>query len=212
MNCCAGCQQGIGCDGLGALPTAQVAALNDYVVAGSVIEWGGKIYWPDSDDLIGWHSDGEARVKNALWAHGGFSMVDAGNIGSSWSPYISIVVTTRVDFQHLGDVLTTIEGAIWQAGYRPDSQNFWVKSVPPAAQGRANTAQPNAGAGSNPPSGSPSISLPNLPDIFGGSTGSSNSGNPIDRLASWLGIGQTEAALIGGLAVLAGIVVVKKLL
>lgn len=205
MSCGCGCND---CSGLGALPTAQVAALNDYVVAGSVIEWGGKIYWPDSDELIGWHSDGEGRVKNALWAHGGFSMVNAGNIGSAWSPYISIVVTTRVDFAHLGDVLTTIEGAIWQAGYRPDSQNFWVKSVPASAANRSDVAQPNAGAGT-PSNQSGSW---NLPDIFSGSTGQSSGGNPIDRLASWLGIGQTEALLVGVAGTLAGIVILKRLL
>lgn len=207
MSCGCGCN----CSGLGALPTAQVAALNDYVVAGSVIEWGGKIYWPDSDELIGWHSDGEGRVKNALWAHGGFSMVNAGNIDSAWSPYISIAVTTRVDFAHLDDVLTTIEGAIWQAGYRPDSQNFWVKSVPASAVNRSGVAQPNAGAGNPPPNAPNAFDLcktfpvlcpdPNAPDK-----------NAIDKLAEWLGIGQTEALLVGVAGTLAGIVILKRLL
>ena len=206
MSCCNGCQQGMGCDGLGELPLAQIDALENYVVAGSVIEWGGKVYWPESEDSIGWHSDGEARIKNALWSHGGFSMVNAGNIGSRWNPYISIVVTTKVDFAKLGDVLVTIEGAVYQAGYKPDSQNFWVKSVPLVAQNRTGVAQPNAGAGQPK---SPGWQLPN---IFGGSTDPSNNGNPIDSLASWLGVGQTEAALIGAGAALAGILIIKKLL
>lgn len=200
--------------GLGKIPFEQVAALEDYVVAGSVVAWGGKIYWPGTTDLIGWHDDGEARIKNALASHGGFSSIDAGNIGSAWHPYISIVVTTNVDFAHLGNILTTIEGAIWAAGYQADSQNFWVNSIPQSAVGKPSVAQPNAGAGTPQPSGggsSPSW-LPDLSSIFGSSSSTVTSPNFLDRFASMLGIGQTEAAVIGGLAVVAGILIVKKAL
>lgn len=209
MSCCDGCQQGRGCDGLGELP-----AVNSYVVAGSVIAWGGFVSDSVGNNL--WDDRIEGLVKNALWQTGGFSWVDAGRIGGFLNHYVSIKVTPRVDFAKLEDVLRTIEGAIYQAGFRPVTENFWVESVPASAASNPDAAQPGTGGGRNTPgsnqSGFPSISLPNLPNIFGGSTGSSNSGNPIDRLAGWLGIGQTEAALIGGLAVLAGIVVVKKLL
>lgn len=154
MSCCSSCQQGFDCAGLagwpfsaglaglGAIPAAQASALDKYVLAGSVIEWGGKILWPDDDSSISWHEDAQKRIKDALWNHGGFSMVDAGNIGGFRVPYISIVVTTRTDFGKLADVLGTIEGAIYQAGYRPSTENFWVKSTPAQAQGRADVAQP----------------------------------------------------------------------
>ena len=209
MSCCSSCNEGLPCAGLGELP-----AVSSYVVAGSVIAWGG--YVRDSVGNSLWDDRIEGLIKNALWQTGGFSWVDAGRIGGFLNHYISIKVQPRVDFAKLEDVLRTIEGAIYQAGFRPVTENFWVESVPASAANRDDIATPGSGGGRNTGqssgSGFPSISLPNLPNIFGGSTGSSNSGNPIDRLASWLGIGQTEAALIGGLAVLAGIVVVKKLL
>lgn len=210
MSCCAGCQQGTGCDGLG-----NVSIVGGRVVPGTVIDWKGHILWPDEDSSIRWQSDAEARIKNILWAHGGFSQVDAGQISTSifyqWFPEISVRVTTQVEFAYLGDVFNTIEGAIWQAGYRPRVIDFRVISVPPGTPQTPQVSQPGRAGGAVPQADN-SWSLPNLPDIFGGSTGSSNSGNPIDRLAGWLGIGQTEAALFGAVAVVAGIVIVKKLL
>lgn len=209
MSCCSGCQQGIGCNGLGDLPP-----VSSYVVAGSVIAWGG--YVRDSVGNSLWDDRIEGLVKNALWQTGGFSWVDAGRIGGFLNHYISIKVTPRVDFAKLEDVLRTIEGAIYQAGFRPETENFWVESVPASAANRGDIATPGTGGGRNTGQtsggGFPSISLPNLPNIFGGSTGSSNNANPIDRLANWLGIGATEAAVFGAVAVVAGIVIVKKLL
>ena len=209
MSCCEGCQQGRGCDGLGELP-----AVSSYVVAGSVIAWGGFVSDSVGNNL--WDDRIEGLVKNALWQTGGFSWVDAGRIGGFLNHYVSIKVTPRVDFAKLEDVLRTIEGAIYQTGFRPITENFWVESVPASAASNPDAAQPGTGGGRNTPgsnqSGFPSISLPNLPNIFGGSTSPSNSGNPIDRLANWLGIGQTEAALFGAVAVVAGIVIIKKLL
>jgi len=206
MSCGCGCND---CAGLGELP-----AVSSYVVAGSVIAWGGYVR-----DTIGgsrWSDIVEGKVKQSLWNSGGFSWVDAGQIGGLLNQYVSIKVTTRVDFAKLEDVLRTIEGAVYQSGFRPETENFWVESVPASAASNLDAAQPGTGGGRNTPgsnqSGFPSISLPNLPNIFGGSTSPSNNGNPIDRLASWLGIGQTEAAVFGAVAVVAGIVIVKKLL
>lgn len=211
MSCCAGCQQGIGCEGLGELPP-----VSSYVVAGSVIAWGG--YVRDSVGNSLWDDRTEGLVKNALWQTGGFSWVDAGRISGFLNHYISIKVQPRVDFAKLEDVLRTIEGAIYQAGFRPETENFWVESVPASAASSPDVAQPGTGGGRNTPgsqptsSGFPSISLPNLPDIFGSSTSPNSSSNPIDRLADFLGIGATQAAIIGAVAVVAGILIVKKAL
>lgn len=199
------------CAGLGELPP-----VSSYVVAGTVIAWGG--YVRDSAGNSLWDDRIEGLVKNALWQTGGFSWVDAGRIGGFLNHYISIKVTAKVDFGKLEDVLRIIEGAIYQAGFRPETENFWVESVPASARNRDDIATPGTGGGRNTPgsqrsdSGFPSIKLPNLPNIFGGSTSSTNNGNPIDSLASWLGVGQTEAALIGAGAALAGILIIKKLL
>lgn len=206
--CGCGCNN---CDGLNDLPP-----VSSYVVAGSVIAWGGHIRDSVGNSL--WDDRIEGLVKNALWQTGGFSWVDAGRIGGFLNHYVSIKVTTKVDFAKLDDVFRVIEGAIYQVGFTPEAQNFWVESVPASAANRDDIATPGTGGGQNTPGGQttgggwPTISLPNLPDIFGGSTGPSNNGNPIDRLASFLGIGQTQAAVIGAVGVVLAIVAVKKLL
>lgn len=212
MSCCYDCQQGMGCNGLG-----DVSIVGGRVVAGTVIDWKGHILWPDADKSISWHSDAEARIKNILWAHGGFSQVDAGQVSTSkfyqWMPEISVRVTTRVEFAYLGDVFNTIEGAIWQAGYRPQVTDFRVLSVPAETPQTPQISQPGrAGGAVQRPARSGGWEWPSLPDIFGGSNSPSNDGNPIDRLASWLGVKPTEAALIGAGVALAGILIVKRLL
>lgn len=206
MSCGCGCND---CGGLG-----EPWAVSDYVVAGSVIAWGGHVRDSVGNSL--WDDRIEGLVKNALWQTGGFSWVDAGRIGGFLNHYISIKVTPKVDFAHLGDVLSVIEGAIYQAGFRPETQNFWIESVPQSAANRTDIATPGTGGGTNPGpqtggSNWPSISLPNLPDIFGGS-GNGGAANPIDRLASWLGVTPTHAAIIGALGAVGLILVVKKAL
>lgn len=207
MSCCAGCQQGIGCGGLG--------NTDPYVQMGSVVSWTGRILkrpnggWTDAVDVRDPYV--QPRLEQALMA-AGFLGVD---IDSRWfldrENYIAVV--TGYDYGALNHVAQVIEGAIYSLGYYPVRGRYELVVAPSKSSQIVQPGQQEGGAAlPDKPLSLPSISLPNLPDIFGGSTGSSNSGNPIDRLASWLGIGQTEAALIGGLAVLAGIVVVKKLL
>jgi len=204
MSCNCGCNN---CGGLGELPP-----VSSYVVAGTVIAWGG--YVRDSVGNSLWDDRIEGAIKNALWQTGGFSWVDAGRISGFLNHYISIKVTAKVDFAKLDDVFRIIEGAIYQAGFRPETQAFWVESVPQSAVGRDDIATPGTGGSINQPNApvASGWSLPSLPNIFGSSTSPSNSGNPIDRLASWLGIGATEAAVIGAVGVVALIVVVKKAL
>lgn len=210
MSCCANCAENKPCSGLG-----EPWAISDYVVAGSVIAWGG--YVRDAAGASRWSEVVEQRVKDALWNSGGFSWVDAGQISGFLNQYISIKVTTKVDFAHLGDVMSVIEGAIYQAGFRPEAQNFWVESVPASAANRTDIATPGTGGGMNTPggqnanSGWPTISLPSLPDIFGGS-GTGTVTNPIDRLASWLGVTPTQAAVVGAMAAIGGILLIKRVL
>lgn len=215
MSCCSSCQtNGTSCQGqgMGWLGLGNVSIVGGRVVPGSVIEWKGQILWQDVDERISWHSDAEGRIKNILWAHGGFARVDAGAMPG----YISIVVRTNVEFAYLADVYSTIEGAVWQAGYRPQMSEFRVVSVPAGTPQSPQITQPGkAGGGVQQPDSSwsfPSISLPNLPDIFGGSNRQSNDGNPIDSLASWLGVGQTQAALIGAGIGIGAIFLLKRLL
>lgn len=211
MSCCDNCNQGLGCcDGLGQLP-----AVSSYTVAGSVIAWGGHILLPGSDTAAGWGDDVEGGIKNALWSHGGFSMVNAGRESGFFNPYISIKVTTRVDFAHLVDILRTIEGAVYQAGFRPETQAFWIESVPQSAVGNQTVAQPGIGGsvnqGTSSGSGIEWPSLPNLSDIFGGSSGSDNR-NLLDRLAETFNVTQTQAAVIGAGLAIGGIFLLKRIL
>lgn len=202
--CCCDQQKGLG----------EPWATSDYVVAGSTIAWGGHILLAGSDTAAGWGDDVEGAIKNALWNHGGFSMVNAGRESGLWNPYISIKVTTRVDFAHLGDILRTIEGAIYQAGFRPETQSFWIESVPATAAGNQAVAQPGTGGTiNNPPVNTGGgINWPSLPDIFGGGSTGATDSNPLDWIASRLGVGQTEAALIGAGLAVGAIVLLKRLL
>ena len=220
MSCCSGCQHGLGCDGLGAIPAIEASTLNKYVVAGSVIEWGGYLSGTPGtiDKNSHWNDRQEGVIKDFLWQSGGFSMVDAGKVSGVYNEYISIRVTTRVDFSKLADVLGLIEHAIYATGLTPGAQHFWVVSVPAGADNNPNAVTPNAGAvDPSQPSGSFDLcKYLNLPYVCyspepGTSSGQSDS-NPIDKLASWLGIGATEAAVIGAVAVVAGILIVKKAL
>lgn len=212
MSCCSNCQQGMGCcNGMGELPP-----VSSYVVAGSVIAWGG--YVRDSVNNSLWDDRIEGLIKTNLWNTNDFSWVDAGKISGFLNHYISIKVVPKVDFAKLADVFSVIEGAIYQAGFRPETQSFWVESVPASAANRTDIATPgtggSTGSNSRPSSNSgwPTISLPNLPDIFGGSSSPSNNGNPIDTLANWLGVGPTEAAVIGAGLAIGGVILLKRLL
>lgn len=192
-------------------------AISDYVVAGSKIAWGGHVLLPNSNTPSGWGDDVEGPVKQALWNHGGFSWVDAGKESGFVNPYISIKVTTRIDFAHLGDIFNTIQGAIYQAGYRPEAQAFWIESVPSSAQNNPNVAQAgtggttNASAQSNGGFNLPSLSLPSLSDIFGDSNGG-YSETPIDTLARWFNVTPTKAAFIGAGLAVGGVILIKRIL
>lgn len=217
MSCCSGCQQGRGCDGLG-----NVSIVGGRVVPGTVISWGGQIVWPGTNESIGWHSDAEAKIKNNLWAHGGFSQVDAGQIAGFWNPYISIRVKTKVEFAYLGDVYNTIEGAIWNAGFAPKVENFQVDRVPSGTPNTPQITQPGRAGGvyKSPEElakESQSVFDPcryiNIPYLCSDpDPGAPSDKNFLDELADWLGVGQTEAALIGVGLGIGAVVLVKRLL
>lgn len=218
MSCGCGCND---CGGLGA-PTVP-----DYVVAGSVIAWGG--YVRDAAGTSRWSDVVEGKVKTALWNSGGFSWVDAGQISGFLNQYVSIKVTTKVDFAHFRDVLSVIEGAIYQAGMRPETQSFWIESIPASAANRTDIATPGTGGSTNPGAttttpinadGTPKTSSGfdpckylNVPYLcYSPEPGAPGDSSFLDDLAGWLNIKPTEAAIIGAVGVVVAIVVVKKLL
>lgn len=194
------------CDqsGLGALMSGvDQANLNNYVVSGSVIEWGGYLE-KTSDSLTGSEvtyfiegDEAQALIKPGLYEHGGFSWVDAGQLSGVVRPYISIVVTTNVDFARLRDVLSVIEGAAWQAGLRPELVNFGVRSVPANLPTQATST------------GAP-VAYPDQqnrgeqPGASGGEWGI------FDDLANLFGVDR-KAMLIGAGGALLGVILISKL-
>lgn len=237
MSCCNECEQSGGnCNqGLG-----DVSIVGGRVMPGSVIAWGGKVVQQFDGAAVGWSPELEEAIKNNLWYHGGFSRVDAGNMGSFWSPYISIVVTTQVEFAYLGDVFNTIEGAVWQAGYRPEVIDFNVKSVPSGTSTSPQITQPGraggvyippgstAGDGSNPASVSTDcppgyynasylawmgvLDCRKLPDTA--PTPDECDWNTMswdDYIACQLGIKTKEAVIVGAVGALVGVIAISKL-
>jgi len=218
MSCCNECEQSGGnCNqGLGLLGQQGTVTTGDYVLAGSKIAWGGHIVQQQDNAAVGWTQELEGRIKNALWAHGGFSNVNAGQLGGWLNPYISIRVTTGVDFAHLSDVFDTIEGAIWQSGYAPESTDFVVEYSP---------AQPNqsgiatAGTGGTVNASNSSGGGSWWPFGGGGSGGSISSPSECDwasmswgnYLACQLGIKPTEAVIVGAVGALVGVIAISKL-
>jgi len=188
--------------------------IGDYVLAGSVIAWGGHIVQQQDGASVGWSQDLEGRIKNALWNHGGFSNVNAGQIGGWLNPYISIRVTTRSDFAHLSDVFDTIQGAIWQSGYAPQSTDFVVE-YSPAQSNQPGIATAGTGGTVNTPS--PSSGGSWWP--FGGSSNQQSAPSECDwasmswgnYLACQLGIKPTEAVIVGAIGALAGVILISKI-
>lgn len=211
MSCCQNCQAGHQCNGLG-----EPYSIGSYVLSGSVIAWGGYLR-----DLVGatrWSSSIEGQLKSALIATGGFSRVDAANIAGHLNLYVAIKVVAQTDFAKLEDVLRIIEGAIYQIGFRPETQNFWVESVPAAAANNPAIAQPGTGGGMNTgpvtATGNNQIDLDailansqifpdfldwNFCDTFPILCASPQADNlsPIDKVANFFGVGTTGAILIG---------------
>lgn len=202
MNCCCGLGQ----------PT-----ISDYTVAGTVVAWGGHIR--DVVNSGRWDERIEGAVKTILWNTGGFSWVDAGQISGFLNPYVSIKVTLKNDFAHLGDVFDVIQGAIWQAGFKPESKAFGIESIPQSAETRAarnEIAKPGI-ADSNPQSdwqwpdvSWPDVSWPDVPDVFGAP--SPNNENFSDKLARWFGVTPSHALLIGAGAAVVGVIAIKRIL
>lgn len=219
MSCCNKCEQSGGnCNqGLGLLGQQGTATTGDYVLAGSRIAWGGHIVQQQDGAAVGWTQNLEASIKNALWAHGGFSEVNAGQIGGWLNPYISIRVTTRSDFAHLADVFATIEGAIWQSGYAPESTDFVVE-YSPASPGQSGVATAGTGGTINTPS---PVSGGGSWWPFGGGGSSNSNSSPSEcdwanmswgnYLACQLGIKPTEAVIVGAIGALAGVILISKL-
>lgn len=199
-------------------------AIGDYAVAGSKIAWGGYIA-----DAVGnkiFDEKVERAVKQKLWESGGFSWVDAGKIAGFLNHYVSIKVTLANDFSHLNDVLNLINGSIFQAGFTPENQAFWVESIPPEAMNRQDIATPGTGGSTNPGAQtSPgilddiqawwdSLKFPSFPNVLPDSSSlpPGTKENLLDKLARWLGVTPSQAMIVGAVGSVVAVVAIKRVL
>jgi len=214
MACCNECEQsGLGCcnQGLGQVGTVTTGS---YVVAGSIIEWGGYLRASDVGAIYPFTEYWQDMIEGCLYQTGGFSSVQVSKVAGWVNDYVGIRVEVANDFGRLEDVFNLIVGQLsYCVGIYPDSRAFWVLSTPPSVQGNNQYAQPGAGGSSN--SGSQENSSPWWP--FGGS---SNSGNGsecdwlkqswADYLACQLGIKPSQAAFAGIVIGLVGVIAIGK--
>ena len=214
--------------------------MSDYVKAGTVIQWVGRLYFADGQNAapVNYGSaDAIARDLNAtLYTGGWFSDVQVAASGLVNIDFV-VNVTAGTDFAHLSDVVSIIEGAMWNTSYydwphlAPQQGIVNVLSVPAGASSASvsQTPSPTGGGGARPvvtPTNTPGSKCPYPESLicscgqewswlhFGcqpiGAQGSS--GNVFDGLAKSLGVTPTQAALVGVLGALAIVVAVKRVL
>ena len=182
---------------------------SDYVVAGTVIQWGGN---PVTMGNASPRDEHVQEAINAMAASGRFSRVEASSTGFL-NPYWSLTLVSSIDRAHLEDVLRDIEGYFYQVGIVANTKAFWIASVPASAANNPNVAQTGTGGSVNPgpqTSSGGSLSLPSLPSIFGSGAANNSSSNPIDTLAQWLGVTPTQAAIVGAGAALLAVIAIGK--
>lgn len=198
---------------------------NLYVLAGTVIDWGGNIRL----DFV------NAAVLPILRATGRYRNLSATWYAGTINPYVVIRVTSAIDRAQLADVLADIEGAIYQAGEMPQSVAMRVVSAPDsqgiaASAGNGGNVQGDVTATSTywptvlsggvvpPTQASNSYFCGNGQTWSWSSLGcvpassSEASENLLDYLARVLGVTPTQAALIGAAGALLVVVAVKKVL
>lgn len=205
-------------------------SVSDYVLAGTVIQWGGN-----PTNAIG-GTPSYVQMDAAITILKGlsrFSNVSASTQGII-NPYVSITLTSAMDRAHLADVLADIEGSFYQANLNPGTQAFWVSSVPAAASGNDGYVQPGTGGSVNPgattsTSGGnvPGQVNPNAPPCPNPSLfcdcgyelslfdlGCVPVGDPstaLDKLAKSLSITPTQAAIVGALGALLAVIAIGKI-
>ena len=196
--------------------------IGSYTPAGTVIEWGGNPYFVPGGAALSL-SDMQT-VANSLLATGLYQSVSAKKLAGVFSPYYTLRLVTSIDRGALVDVFSDLEDAFRIMGAEHATQQFYAASVPQSAV--PGTVTPNAGT---PPSGgSPSYSPAPQGSSLVCSNGfewswsklgcvpvgapSSSDGNLFDQLASWLGVTPTQAVIVGGLGVLAAVVIVKRII
>lgn len=196
--------------------------IGSYTPAGTVIEWGGNPYFVPGSTAL---SLGDMQtIASSLLSTGLYQSVTAKKLAGVVSPYYTLRLVVGVDRGALVDVFSDIEDAFRIMGAEHATQTFYAASVPQSSV--PGTVQPNAGT---PPSGgSPSYSpAPQGSSLFcsngfewswtkfgcvpAGAVSNSD-GNLFDQLASWLGVTPTQAVIVGGLGVLAAVVVVKRII
>lgn len=191
-------------------------ATDPFIASGSVVSWTGRILmrpnggWTESVDVLDPYV--EPKLRQAL--------TDAGFLGSEFESsgffdhnnYIAVI--TGVDYGALNHVAQVIEGAIYSLGYYPVRGRYELVSSPSRSSRVIQPGQQGGGGDVQPPRSNQEggINWPSLPSIFGGSSTGATDSNPLDWIASRLGVGQTEAALIGAGLAVGAIVLLKRLL
>lgn len=159
MSCCNECEQsGLGCcnQGLGQAGTVMTGS---YVVAGSIIEWGGYLRASDVGAIYPFTEYWKDVIEGCLYQTGGFSSVQASKVAGLVNDYIGIRVEVANDFSKLEDVFNLIVGQLSScADIYLDSRAFWILSVPANTPNDNQYAQPGAGGSTNPGSQSSSSS------------------------------------------------------
>lgn len=138
-----------------------IAPLDTYVYAGTVIEWNGQLWLSDGTSVQdpSWSNSNEiaANIDAGLWG-GWFSSVEVRSAGLG-TLYFTILVTTATDFAKLGDVLSVIEGAIWDTSAAGFSHlafktiDLRVVSVPAISVNTPGAAKPSPTPTGQLPSG-----------------------------------------------------------
>lgn len=200
-----------------------------YVVAGSVIDWGGN---PSSQTGNGVYDDAvTARVLPLLASTGRYVNLSASRLAGYQHPYIVVRVTCVTDRAQLADVMADIEGAFYQADLVPNSHAMYVASAP--ASSNANAARTGTG-GTTPAAAGNVPATNNTPNATGGwfcSDGyewswermacvipgsvpatKPDSTNIFDDLANALGVTPTQAAVIGIVGALVAVAAIKRVL
>lgn len=188
-----------------------------YVVAGTVIEWGGYLRASDIGQIYPFNDYWQDVIEGCLYQTGGFSLVQASKVAGWVNDYVGIRVEAANDFAKLEDVFNLIVDQLsFCAGIYPDSKAFWVLSTPSGTPNNNQYALPGVGGSSN--SGQ-SNSNGSSWWPFGSSSGGGNSSSECDwSRQSWadyaacqLGIKPSQAAIAGVVVALVGIIAIGKI-
>lgn len=201
MSCCADCNQknSFGLDGL--LGSLEMAPIQPGAPFSLGVELSGA-------ESFKWMHDVDAIMEDVRIAvqQGGFVQIPVRVYKlSGWTslnPFIVIEGRAKYGHSsaaHLRDAILSAVGSV--ISYNAGSVRFEADTYDPTT-GQINT-DPVLRRYDAPQGGGNTQALP---ASFAGS------GNPLNQLASWLGVGQTEALLIGAGLAIGGVILLKRLL